>query len=69
MWIQLPLLLNSESGRDKHTNIEEQGANLAYGIWEFLKTLEFDGAIVERLNYWGENSSTTEPVKVFTRDN
>ena len=39
VYIEIPLMLRSESGEAKHTDLNNQGLFLAYEISRFLKTL------------------------------
>ena len=57
VFIEIPLLLSSESGRPKHTDPNEQGAWLAMHIWNCIKDEELQGASLTELRFWG----TTTP--------
>ena len=68
VFIEIPLLLSSDSGRPKHTDPNEQGAWLAMHIWNLIKDEEFSGAALSELKFWGTNRTLEgEAVKVFKR--
>ena len=68
VFIEIPLLLSSDSGRPKHTDPNEQGAWLAMYIWNLIKDEEMTGAAISELKFWGTNRALEgEPIKVFKR--
>ncbi|HUW87866.1 MAG TPA: hypothetical protein VMW30_05775 [Candidatus Paceibacterota bacterium] len=68
VFIEIPLLLSSESGRPKHIDPNEQGAWLAMHLWNCIKDEEFEGAALTELRFWGTSiPGDGQPVKVFKR--
>lgn len=68
VYIEISLLLSSESGRSKHTDPNEQGAWLAWHIWNLIKDEELQGAALSELKFWGTNSSFAgKPIQTFQR--
>lgn len=55
VYIEIPLMLSSESGESKHTDLNEQGAFLAFSIAKFLKSTDTEGAALSELTFWGTN--------------
>ena len=70
IYIEIPLMLSSDSGRAKHTDLNEQGAHLAVAVGQFLKKSEFYGAALTEIRYWGEIKPGNQGApRVFTFDN
>jgi hypothetical protein len=64
VYIEIPLMLSSESGEDKHTNLDNQGLFLAYEIAKLLKSSSTEGAALSEMTFWGTRTpGTGEPVK------
>jgi hypothetical protein len=64
VYIEIPLMLSSESGEDKHTNLDNQGLFLAYEIAKLLKSSSTEGAALSEMTFWGTKTpGTGEPVK------
>jgi hypothetical protein len=59
---EIEIMLSSDSGRSKHTDVEEQGAWLALAIKQALTSIELNGAAFGRLRYWGQRNLTGTPV-------
>ena len=53
IYIEIPLMLSGDSGRAKHNDLNEQGAHLAVAIGKSLKKLDFQGAALTEIRYWG----------------
>ncbi len=71
VYIEIPLMLSSESGEDKHTNLENQGLFLAYEIAKLLMSSSTEGAALSEITFWGTKTpGTGEPVKriEFSKD-
>ena len=66
VFIEVPIFLSAESGRDKHTNLEIQGEELFAWFCDFIKDKKFDGANFGPIKYWGTNRSLEgKPVRIF----
>lgn len=64
VYIEIPLMLSSESGEAKHTDLNNQGLFLAYEISRFLKTLSTEGAALSEMIFWGTvKPGTGEPMR------
>lgn len=64
VYIEIPLMLSSESGEDKHTNLDNQGLFLAYEIARLLKSSSTEGAALSEMTFWGTTPpGTGEPVR------
>lgn len=64
--LEIPILLSSGSGRDKHIDIDEQGLILASWFWDYIKGRDSVGANFGPIKYWGTNRTFEgEPIKVF----
>ena len=64
VYIEIPLMLSSESGEAKHTDLNNQGLFLAYEISRFLKTLSTEGAALSKMIFWGTvKPGTGEPMR------
>ncbi len=64
VYIEIPLMLSSESGEDKHTNLDNQGLCLAYAIAKQLKSYVIEGTALSEMTFWGTTMpGTGEPVK------
>ncbi len=59
VYIEIPMMLSSESGELKHTDLNEQGLHLAYSIARYLKSISTEGAALSEMTFWG----TTPPGK------
>jgi hypothetical protein len=71
VYIEIPLMLRSESGEAKHTDLNNQGLFLAYEISRFLKTLSTEGAALSELTFWGTMTpGIGEPIRKieFSKD-
>ncbi len=53
VFIEIPLMLSSESGDSKHTDLNEQGFFLAVAIAKHLKSLSTEGAAFSEITFWG----------------
>lgn len=53
IYIEIPLMLSSDSGRTKHIDLNEQGAHLTVAIGRYLKNIDFQGAALTEIRYWG----------------
>ena len=53
VYIEIPMMLSSESGEDKHVDLNNQGLFLAYEISKFLRTLSTEGAALSEMTFWG----------------
>jgi hypothetical protein len=64
IFIEIPIMLSSESGENKHTDLNNQGLFLAYEIAKLLKSSNTEGAALSEMTFWGTTSpGTGEPVK------
>jgi hypothetical protein len=64
VYIEIPMMLSSESGEAKHTDLNNQGLFLAYQISKFLKTLSTEGAALSEMTFWGTvTPGTGEPMR------
>ena len=64
VYIEIPLMLSSESGEAKHTDLNNQGLFLAYEISRFLKTLSTEDAALSEMTFWGTvTPGTGEPMR------
>jgi hypothetical protein len=64
VYLEIPLMLSSESGENKHTNLDNQGLFLAYEIAKHLKSSSTEGAALSEMTFWGTKiPGTGEPVK------
>ena len=62
--IEIPMMLSSESGEAKHTDLNNQGQFLTYEISKFLKTLPTEGAALSEMTFWGTvTPGTGEPMR------
>jgi hypothetical protein len=71
VYIEIPLMLSSESGEAKHTDLNNQELFLAYEISRFLKTLSTEGAALSELTFWGTMTpGIGEPIRKieFSKD-
>ena len=71
VYIEIPMMLSSESGEAKHTDLNNQGLFLAYEISKFLKELSTEGAALSEMTFWGTvTPGTGEPVRriEFSKD-
>lgn len=69
VYLEIHLKLKSESGREKHTNLEEQGAWIAWKVWKDLKDAngEAEDIQISKIDYWGTRTPHTgEPVKTIS---
>ena len=57
VFIEIPMMLSSESGEAKHTDLYNQGLLLAYQIADMLKKFNSEGAALSEITFW----STTIP--------
>lgn len=53
VFIEISMMLSSESGENKHTDLNEQGLFLAFEIAKILRTLGTQGAALSEMTYWG----------------
>jgi hypothetical protein len=64
VFIEIPMMLSSESGEDKHTNLNNQGLFLAYEIANHLKSSSTEGTALSEMTFWGTTTpGTGEPVR------
>ena len=64
IFIEIPIMLSSESGEHKHTDLNNQGLVLAYEIGRNLKSISTQGAALSEMNFWGTTvPGTGEAVK------
>lgn len=64
VYIEIPIMLSSESGEAKHTDLNNQGLFLAYEISKFLKTLFTEGAALSEMTFCGTvTRGTGEPMR------
>ena len=64
IFIEIPMMLSSESGEDKHIDLNNQGLFLAYEIARLLKTISTQGAALSEMTFWGTTvPGTGEAVK------
>ncbi len=64
IYIEIPMMLSSESGEAKHTDLNNQGLFLAYEISKFLKILSTEGAALSEMTFWGTvTPGTGEPIR------
>jgi hypothetical protein len=64
VYIEIPMMLSSESGEAKHIDLNNQGLFLAYEISKFLKTLSSEGAALSEMTFWGTvKPGTGEPMR------
>ena len=71
VYIEIPMMLSSESGEAKHTDLNNQGLFLAYEISKFLKTLSTEGPALSETTFWGTTvPGTGDPVRriEFSKD-
>jgi|LauGreDrversion4_2_1035121.scaffolds.fasta_scaffold39641_3 hypothetical protein len=71
VYIEIPMMLSSESGEGKHTDLNEQGLHLAFSIAQYLKSISTEGAALSEMTFWGTTApGTGEPVRRidFTAD-
>lgn len=53
VYIEIPMMLSSESGEGKHTDLNEQGLHLAFSIAKYLKSISTEGAALSEMTFWG----------------
>ena len=53
VFIEIPMMLSSESGEDKHTDLNNQGLFLAFEIAKLLKASSTQGAALSEITFWG----------------
>jgi hypothetical protein len=53
IFIEIPMMLSSESGEDKHIDLNNQGLFLAYEIARLLKSISTQGAALSEMTFWG----------------
>jgi len=71
VFIEIPIMLSSESGENKHTDLNEQGLFLAFEIAKNLSALSAQGAAMSEMTYWGTTlPGSGEPLRRidFARD-
>jgi hypothetical protein len=57
VYLEIPMMLSSESGQEKHIDLNNQGLFLAFDIARLLKASSTQGAAVSEITFWG----TTKP--------
>ncbi|MFH8843090.1 hypothetical protein [Streptomyces sp. NPDC017868] len=69
VYIEIPILLSSDSGRDKHLDLNEQGAWLYYEIKKVIDQVranpELQDIAIEEPRYWGTHCAPTETKPVL----
>lgn len=64
VYIEIPIMLSSESGDGKHTDLNEQGLFLAYSIAKYLKSISTEGAAISEMTFWGTSlPGSGEPLR------
>jgi hypothetical protein len=64
VYIEIPMMLSSESGEGKHTDLNEQGLFLAFSIAKYLKSISTQGAALSEMTFWGTSMpGTGEPLR------
>jgi len=64
VYLEIPLMLSSESGETKHTDLNEQGSHLAFAIAQHLKSISTEGAALYEIKFWGTSiPGTGEPLR------
>jgi hypothetical protein len=58
---EIEIMLSSDSGRSKHTDVEEQGAWLASPIKQAPTSVELVGAAFAHILYWDQHALTGTP--------
>jgi hypothetical protein len=53
VYLEIPMMLSSDSGEEKHTDLNNQGLFLAYEIARHLKSLNAEGAALSEIIFWG----------------
>ena len=53
VYIEIPMMLSSESGEGKHTDLNEQGLFLAFSVAKYLKSMSTEGAALSEITFWG----------------
>ncbi|MEV7613272.1 hypothetical protein [Streptomyces sp. NPDC089799] len=68
VFVEIPIMLSSDSGREKHVDLDEQGAYLYYAIKKVLDEIranpELQGIAIQEAQYWGTHCrpTATDPV-------
>ena len=70
IFIEIDLDLESDSGRDKHLDLDEQGAWIAEYIWRSIQEspvlVGAKDIKVPRMKYWGQTIKVgVAPIKTF----
>jgi hypothetical protein len=64
VYIEIPMMLSSESGEGKHTDLNEQGLHLALAIARCLKSISTQGAALSEMTFWGTSiPGNGEPIR------
>ena len=64
VYIEIPIMLSSESGESKHTDLNEQGLFLAFSIAKYLKSISSEGAALSEMTFWGTSvPGSGEPLR------
>ena len=64
VYIEIPIMLSSESGESKHTDFNEQGLFLAFSIAKYLKSISSEGAALSEMTFWGTSvPGSGEPLR------
>ena len=53
VFLEIPMMLSSESGEAKHIDLNNQGLLMTYRIAEFLKDFNSEGAALSEITFWG----------------
>jgi hypothetical protein len=53
VFIEIPLMLSSNSDEEKHIDLNNQGLFLAYEIAKLLRTHSSEGSALSELIFWG----------------
>jgi hypothetical protein len=66
VYIGIPMMLSSESGEGKHSDLNEQGLHLAFSIAKFLKSISTEGAALSEMTFWGTSiPGNGEPIRLI----
>ena len=53
VFLEIPMMLSSESGETKHIDLNNQGLLMAFQIAIFLKKFNSQGAALSEITFWG----------------
>ena len=64
VYLEIPIMLSSESGESKHTDLNKQGLFLAFSIAKYLKSISSEGAALSEMTFWGTSvPGSCEPLR------